>query len=86
MRCDICEEEGVEITYVDEVHDAEGDMYIIRNVPTFSCPHCSESYLTAQTMYELERLQLHHEALAEKKCVGVIEFSAVAPLAIAASA
>jgi YgiT-type zinc finger domain-containing protein len=39
MRCDICEEEGVEVTYVDEVHGEGDDMYIIRNVPTYSCPH-----------------------------------------------
>ncbi len=82
MRCDICEQEGVEITHMDEVHGEGDDMYVIRNIPVYSCPHCHEEYLASETIDELERLLLHHATLAEQKCIGVIDFiPAARPLA-----
>ncbi|PVE33230.1 hypothetical protein DC030_15145 [Enterococcus faecalis] len=32
---------------------------VIENVPVISCPHCGESYLTAETLHEIERVKLH---------------------------
>lgn len=74
MRCDICEDERVEITHMDEVHGEGDEMYVIRNIPVYSCPHCHEEHLASETIDELERLELHHEILAEKKFIGMIDF------------
>ena len=27
--------------------------------PIVSCPHCGESYITAETMHEIERIELY---------------------------
>jgi YgiT-type zinc finger domain-containing protein len=86
MKCDICEKDGVEVTLVDKLFGKGDDAFIIRNVPVYSCPHCGESYLTADTMYELERLKLHHDVLIEQKCIGVIDFVPAARESVAAGA
>jgi hypothetical protein len=30
-------------------------LLVIENVPVTSCPNCGESYLTAETLHEIER-------------------------------
>jgi hypothetical protein len=40
-----------------------------------ACPHCSESYLTADTLHEIERTKLHRRSLAAKRCVPVVAFA-----------
>ncbi|AUB83020.1 hypothetical protein [Candidatus Thiodictyon syntrophicum] len=40
-----------------------------------SCPHCGESYLTAATMHEIERIKLHRKNLAVERPVCVAEYA-----------
>ena len=40
----------------------------------WSCPHCGESYFTAQTMHELERIKALRKSVAVRKPVSVAEF------------
>jgi hypothetical protein len=47
---------------------------LIRNVPVVTCPQCGESYLTAETLYEIERIKLHRRSLATRKQIEVAEF------------
>jgi hypothetical protein len=42
---------------------------VIENVPVVSCPHCRESYLTAETLHEVERIKLHRKAIARERCI-----------------
>lgn len=76
MECDICEQEGVQIEYVDKLLHVGNEMIIVKSVPVFSCPNCRERYLTAETMYELERLKQHHKELAQQQYVDVLSFAA----------
>lgn len=39
-----------------------------------SCPHCGESYLTAETLHELERIKLHRRTLAKDRRIAVATF------------
>jgi len=48
---------------------------LIENIPTISCPHCGENYLTADTLHEIERLKLHRANLAEERSVDVVRFA-----------
>jgi len=48
---------------------------VIENVPLVSCPHCGESYLTAETLHEIERIKVHRQALAEERCIAVAAFA-----------
>jgi hypothetical protein len=39
-----------------------------------TCPHCGESYFTADTLHEIERIKLHRQSFAEKREVAIAEF------------
>jgi len=41
-----------------------------------SCPHCGESYFTAGTMHELERIKALRKSVAVDRKVAVAEFVA----------
>jgi hypothetical protein len=48
---------------------------VIDGIPTVSCPHCGESYLTAETLHEVERIKLHRRSFAHKRPVAVAQFA-----------
>ena len=75
MMCDICGEEGVRIRKVTRIYGKDKDMYLIEDVPVVSCPHCGESYLTAETLHEIERLKRHHKTLAVERPVEAVRFA-----------
>jgi hypothetical protein len=39
------------------------------------CPHCGESYLTAETLLEIERIKLHRRSFAKSRSVPVASFA-----------
>jgi hypothetical protein len=48
---------------------------VIENVPTVACPHCGETYLTAETLHELDRIKMHRKAFARHRRVPVATFA-----------
>jgi hypothetical protein len=40
----------------------------------WSCPHCGESYFTAQTMHEVERIKVLRKSMAVDRSVPVAAF------------
>lgn len=74
MKCDICGQEGVRIRKVARTYGRGRDMFVIENIPIVSCPNCGESYLTAETLHEIERLKRHRKNLAVKRPVEVVDF------------
>ena len=74
MRCDVCGKGGAQIQRVTRAYGRVGRELLIRNVPVVTCPQCGESYLTAETLYEIERIKLHRRALAARKQIEVAEF------------
>lgn len=74
MKCDICGKEGARIRRLTRAYGAGRRELLIRNVPVVTCPRCGESYLTAQTLHEIERIKLHRRSLAEKAQIEVAEF------------
>lgn len=75
MVCDICGKEGAKIRYVSRSYGKGDDLLVIENVPVVSCPHCGESYLTANTLHEIERIKLHRQSFAEPRSVPVAVFA-----------
>lgn len=75
MVCDLCGQEGARIRRVTRSYGKGGRLLVIENVPVISCPHCGESYLTAETLHELERIKLHRQEFAVKRRVAVAEFA-----------
>ncbi len=73
--CDICGNEGAKIRFVSKSYGRGQTLFVIENVPVVSCPHCGESYLTAETLLEIERIKLHRQLLAEPRSVPVAVFA-----------
>ncbi len=74
MRCDVCGKEGAQIHRVTRAYGRGGRELLIRNVPVVTCPRCGESYLTADTLHEIERIKLHRRSLVERQQIEVAEF------------
>ena len=53
-------------------------MLVIEGIPAISCPHWGESWFTAQTMHEMERIMRLRKSVAVKRTVPVAMFSAPA--------
>jgi len=74
MICDICGKEGTKERKVSRSYGEAKNLLVIENVPVVSCPHCGESYLTANTLREIERIKLHRRYLAVERHVEVATF------------
>ena len=75
MVCDICGKSGVRQRYISRSYGQGGSLLVIEGVPVMSCPHCGESYLTAQTLHEIERIKRQREGIAVKRPVAVAAFA-----------
>jgi YgiT-type zinc finger domain-containing protein len=74
MICDICGQEAAQIRHVTRSYGKGVDLLIIEDVPVVSCHHCGESYLTAETLHEIERIKLHSQSFAKERSVPVAAF------------
>jgi YgiT-type zinc finger domain-containing protein len=75
MVCDICGKEGARIRRVTRSYGRGENLLVIENIPLVSCPHCGESYFTAETLHEIERIKLHRQSFAVKRPVAVVDFT-----------
>ena len=71
MICEICGEEGARIRHVSRSYGKGKDLLVVENVPIISCPHCGESYLSAQTLHEIDRIRRGRERLTVERPVAV---------------
>ncbi len=74
MICDICGKEGANERKVTRSYGKAKDLLVIEDVPVVSCPHCGESYLTANTLHEIERIKLHRRTSVVERPVEVATF------------
>jgi len=75
MRCDVCGKEGVRIRRMAKTYGKGKCLLVIEDVPVVNCQHCGESYLTTETLQEIERIKLHRKSLAVKRPVEVTSFA-----------
>jgi YgiT-type zinc finger domain-containing protein len=75
MICDICGKDGALIRRVTRSYGSGADLLVIENVPLVSCPQCGESYFTAETLHEIERIKLHRSNFAQERSVPVATFA-----------
>ena len=75
MVCDICGKQGARVRKVSKTYGKQKDFLVIENIPVVTCPNCGESYLTAETLHEIDRLKLHRRSLAVKRSVEVVSFA-----------
>jgi YgiT-type zinc finger domain-containing protein len=75
MICDSCGQKGARIRKVSRTYGKGKNLLVIENIPAVICPHCGETYLTADTLHEIERLKLHQKSLAVERPVKVVAFA-----------
>jgi len=75
VLCDICGKDGARIRKVSRTYGKGKNLLVIENIPVVSCPHCGESYFTAETLHEIERIKLHRKSLAVERPVEVVKFA-----------
>lgn len=74
ITCDICGQTGARRRKVTETFGKGRNLLIIENVPMISCPNCGESYFTAETLHEIERIKIHRRSLAVERPVEIAAF------------
>jgi YgiT-type zinc finger domain-containing protein len=75
MQCDICGKKGARIRRVTRSYGKGKNLLVVEDVPVVSCSHCGESYLTADTLHEIERIKMHRQDFAAKRKVPVANFA-----------
>ena len=75
MKCPICGKEGAKLRRVIRNYGSGDRILLIENVPVLVCPHCDESFLSADTLHELERLKQEKRGEAVKREVEVLTFA-----------
>jgi YgiT-type zinc finger domain-containing protein len=74
MICDICGNDKAHVRRVAETYGKGKNLLIIENIPMVSCPDCGQSYFTAETLHEIERIRLHHKSFAVERSIEVAKF------------
>jgi YgiT-type zinc finger domain-containing protein len=75
LKCDNCGKMGARVRKATRSYGKSDNLLIIENVPVISCHICGESYLTAETLHEIERLKKHRRALASARSVEVLNYA-----------
>ena len=74
MICDICGKQGARFRKITEAYGKGKNLLVIENIPMISCPNCGESYFTADTLHEIERIKVHRHNFAKERSVEVAPF------------
>ena len=75
LTCDMCGKTGTRIRRVSRSYGKGDALLVIEDVPVVSCPHCGQSYLSAETLHEIERIKRHRSELAAERPVAVAALS-----------
>ena len=75
QTCDVCGRGGARLRRVSRTYGAGDELLVIENVPVITCPDCGESYLTADTLHEIERIKRERKSLAVARPVAVASFA-----------
>jgi YgiT-type zinc finger domain-containing protein len=77
-ECAHCGFESPQLKQVQRSFGAGSTLLVIEHIPMWSCANCGESYFTAKTLHEVERIKTLRKALAVKKSVAVAVFEPLA--------
>ena len=74
--CTHCGGDKVQLEYVTRSFGKGANLLVIESIPMWSCPSCGESYFTAQTMHERDRIKALRKSVAKPRSVPVASFAA----------
>jgi len=75
MICDMCGKDQSGVKLVTRSFGKKDDLLIIEDIPVVSCSACGESYMTAETLHEVEHIKMHRHSFAVKRPVEVTIFA-----------
>jgi YgiT-type zinc finger domain-containing protein len=73
-----CEAGKAQLKFVTRSYGKGEDLLVIEKIPMWSCATCGESYFTAQTMHEIERIKALRKSVAKTRSVPVASFERAA--------
>jgi YgiT-type zinc finger domain-containing protein len=73
-----CGQRGAQLKHVTRTYGKGADLLVIESIPMWSCPGCGESYFTAQTLHEIERIKALRKSVAKPRSVPVAAFQKAA--------
>ena len=73
--CDNCGHQNAELRRVTRTYGHGKQLLVIENVPVVRCTYCGESYLTAETVQQIERIKRHRQDLAVSRPIEVASFA-----------
>ncbi len=71
MICTICGQEDAKIRHLSRSYGKGEALLVIENVPVVSCSNCGESYLSAETLHEIDRIRKERQSYAVERSVAV---------------
>lgn len=75
VRCENCGRTGAHVRLLTRSYGKGPSLLVVENVPVVSCPHCGATYLTADTLHQIERIKARRRSLAKRRSVAVAEFA-----------
>lgn len=72
--CASCGRPGVQMRQVTRSFGRGSALLLIEEIPLWTCPHCGESYFTAQTLHEIERIKTLRKSVAVERPIPVALF------------
>ena len=74
ITCDCCGKTGVMRKRITRSFGKGDRVVVIDGIPLHVCPHCGESYFTAGTLQEVERLRMHRAELTARCMAPVLSY------------
>jgi YgiT-type zinc finger domain-containing protein len=76
--CAQCGNSSVQVKHVTRSFGKASALLVIEAIPMYSCPDCGESYFSAQTLHEIERIKALRKSVAVARSVPVASFQLAA--------
>jgi YgiT-type zinc finger domain-containing protein len=74
ITCDMCGKKSARVRHVTRSFGRRADVFLIEDVPVIVCTACGESYLTAETLREIDRLRLVRNKVGVSRRMLVVQF------------
>jgi YgiT-type zinc finger domain-containing protein len=69
--CDVCGQGRARVRRITRAYGKGDDVLLIEDVPVISCPDCGESYVTAETLHQIDQIKRERHQLAVERFVEV---------------
>ena len=75
MKCENCGAKGVTIRTATKSFGSGASVVLIEGIPVVHCPKCHESYISAETSIEIDRIRKNRRKVAKARPVLVASFT-----------